>query len=315
MSNFYAVVPMWILANKELTPLEKLLCSVISGLSEQSGFCYATNEKLGDFLGISDGAAKKALGRLTNKKIVRNIGNKFDRKLILNFIENSLEAKGQNVPLDETKGQIDTLKGQNVPFSSIIYTNYNNSASELHETSSFFDEFWKIYPRKSNKSAAQKKFNRFSAKKQKEIITLTRYFANDMQGRSEEYIPMATTYLNQERYHDYRQEHYKEKSEISQPKEGAEIETGNSDTALEEFAGKVLALVNMYRAATTDAEAEALNAKSYESFAIAKEGAPQKMFSEAELEVLQEVGADIKGFSELEWQDGEIKRLLKGYVC
>lgn len=314
MANFYAVVPMWILGSNELTPLDKLLCSIISGLSEQSGYCYASNEKLGEFLGISDGAAKKALSRLTSKEIVKNIGNKFDRKLILTFIENSQDTKGQIIPLDDTKGQNDTSKGQNIPFSSIIYTNNNiDGATELHDRD-FFEQFWKIYPRKSNKSAAKQKFNRLNAKKQQNIITLTYYFADAMKDRTEEFIPMATTYLNQERYLDYEQEHLKDKSEILQPKEGAENEDNNG-SALEALADKVLKLVKMYRGAKSDSEAQAMNERGYESFKLSKEGAAEQMFSDAELEVLTEVGADIKGFCEFEWQDGEIKRLLKGYVC
>lgn len=196
----------------------------------------------------------------------------------------------------------------------ITNTNSLSCSSELNDTSSFFEQFWKIYPRKSNKSAAKQKFNRLNAKKQQNIITLTHYFADAMKDRTEEFIPMATTYLNQERYLDYEQEHLKNKSEILQSKEGAENEDSNSSD-LEALVDKVLKLVKMYRGAKSDSEAQAMNERGYESFKLSKEGAAEQMFSDAELEVLAEVGADIKGFCEFEWQDGEIKRLLKGYVC
>lgn len=314
MSNYYAVVPMWLLQHEGLTPLDKLLASVISGLSEKNGYCYASNSKLGEILLISEVAAQKALSRLIAKKIVKNTGNKFDRKLILSFIENSQDTNSQNVCFSSTNSQNVLTNSQNVCSSSIYNTKYNDSASELHNTSSFFEQFWKIYPRKTNKSAAKQKFNRLNTKKQQNIIALTHYFADAMKDRTEEFIPMATTYLNQERYLDYEQEHLKNKSEILQPKEGAENEESNSSD-LEALVDKVLKLVKMYRGAKSDSEAQAMNKRGYESFALSKEGAVEQMFSDVELGVLKEVGADIKGFSELEWQDGEIKRLLKGYVC
>lgn len=300
---------------KGLTPSERILCGFISSLSQKHGYCYASNAKLAEYIGISNDAVRKVLSRLIAKNIVKNIGNKFDRKLILTFTENSQDRNGQNVLLEETNGQIDTSNGQNA-LSSSIYNNkkYISSLTESNDID-FFNEFWKIYPRKSNKSAAQKKFNGLSAKKQEHIITLTRYFADAMKDRTEEFIPMATTYLNQERYLDYEQENVSKKSEILQPKEGAELQESGNDV-LDALVSKVLKLVEMYRAAKSDEEAKKLNAKTYESFNLAKEGmAVESFFSSAELAVLKEVGADIKAFAEYEWRDGEIKRLLKGYVC
>jgi len=192
-----------------------------------------------------------------------------------------------------------------------INTNSLSCATELHDTNTLFEEFWKLYPRKSNKSAAKKKFNHLSTTKQKHIITLTHYFLDAMKDRSEEFIPMATTYLNQERYLDYEQEHLKSKSEISQPKEGTENKDAGVDE-LESFTQKVLTLVKMYKETQDKAT---LNQRSYESFKIIKEGVKHEMFTTAEIAVLQTIGADIKAFTELEWQDGEIKRLLKGYIC
>lgn len=196
----------------------------------------------------------------------------------------------------------------------ITNTNSLSSSNKLNDTY-FFDTFWEIYPRKSNKAAAKKKFNRLSAKKQKEILLLTRYFANEMKDKAQEYIPMATTYLNQERYLDYVQENLSQKSNFGQPKEGAEFFESSESVGSDVLSGKILKLVEMYRETDDDVAANALNLRAFESFMLAKEGAAESMFSDAELKVLQEVGADIKDFSELEWQEGEIKRLLRGYVC
>ena len=304
MSSFYAVVPMWILESKELTPLEKLLCSVISGLSEKSGFCYAANEKLSLYLGISEEAARKALGRLISKNIVKNIGNKFDRKLVLSFIENSQDRNGQNHPFEDRNGQNVLSNGQNHPFASIIYQNNNISSSAEPNDIDFFDQFWEIYPRKSNKLTAKKKFERLSAKKQQQIIQLTYAFANDMRslGRSEEHILLPTTYLNQERYLDYEQE--QKAVQILPPKEGA-------DLALERLVRKIKVLVEKYRKLDEDGRA-ALDARSYESFKTAEHN---PFFEDSELEALKRAEARISDYADVEFQEGEIKRMMRGFVC
>lgn len=193
----------------------------------------------------------------------------------------------------------------------IINTNLITNTKSI---SSLFDDFWNIYPRKSVKNAARKKFDRLSSLKQREIIALTRYFAHEMKDKPQEYIPMATTYLNQERYLDYEQELPKEKSDILQPKEGAEMQE-NSGVAIDALVGKILKLVKMYRGNRDFDARVALNERSYESFQLSKDGGSERMFSDEELEVLGAFEMDIKGFSECEWQDGEIKRLIKGFVC
>jgi hypothetical protein len=190
-------------------------------------------------------------------------------------------------------------------------TNYISSSTKSNDLD-FFEEFWKIYPRKSNRSAAQKKFNRLNPKKQQHIIALTRYFADDMQGKSQEYILMATTYLNQERYLDYEQT--QPTSEILQTKEGAEVQDCSSEV-LDALSGKVLKLVKMYQALEDEQAKSAFDERGLRSFRLSKNGVSEQLFSVAELEVLKEVGASVKEFSELEWRVGEIRKMLKGYVC
>jgi hypothetical protein len=133
-----------------------------------------------------------------------------------------------------------------------------------------------------------------------------------MQGKSQEYILMATTYLNQERYLDYEQT--QPTSEILQTKEGAEVQDCSSDV-LDALSGKVLKLVKMYQALEDEQAKSAFDERVLESFRLSKDGAAEQLFSVVELGVLKEVGVGIKEFSELEWRAGEIRKMLKGYVC
>jgi hypothetical protein len=68
-----------------------------------------------------------------------------------------------------------------------------------------FESFWKIYPRKEGKKAAEKAFRKISEIHYpaiaRDIAMRLRTGAWDA-GRAKQYIPHASTYLNQERWED-----------------------------------------------------------------------------------------------------------------
>jgi len=76
----------------------------------------------------------------------------------------------------------------------------NNQMNKQEEKSSIlFDEFWKVYPRKESKIAAEKFWLKFTPDEQSKAIT-------DCQKRYEQserkFIPHASTYLNGKRWED-----------------------------------------------------------------------------------------------------------------
>ena len=86
------------------------------------------------------------------------------------------------------------------------HNNNISSATEVAHTPSedSFDEFWKIYPIKKNKIRAKKIWER---KKCSTIVTLIckdilNRLANEAQWQDIEFIPHASTYLNNERWND-----------------------------------------------------------------------------------------------------------------
>lgn len=71
---------------------------------------------------------------------------------------------------------------------------------EAHDDADDFDDFWKLYPRKTAKKPAAQKWARMSKRdKQSALDHLRRKPYADTEGQ---YIPHATTYLNQERWND-----------------------------------------------------------------------------------------------------------------
>ncbi len=68
----------------------------------------------------------------------------------------------------------------------------------------FFEQFWDSYPRKQNKTKAQKVWKNKKLDKQLHIILedLAKRKLDDHQWKTKQFIPLATTYLNGERWND-----------------------------------------------------------------------------------------------------------------
>lgn len=60
------------------------------------------------------------------------------------------------------------------------------------------------------------------------------------------------------------------------------------------------------------AKAAEFISREYVSFQTTNEG---ELFNASELEALKEFGASLRSLNEFEWQEGEIKRAMKGFLC
>ena len=82
-------------------------------------------------------------------------------------------------------------------------TNHNNQS--IYTIA--FDEFWSVYPRRPN-SSKKDAFAKFKKALTKitalELIQITELFAKSMVNKDPQYIPHASTWLNQERYMDLK---------------------------------------------------------------------------------------------------------------
>jgi len=84
-------------------------------------------------------------------------------------------------------------------------TNHNNQS--IYTIA--FDEFWSVYPRRPNSSKkdAFSKYKKAITKiSEQELLKLTKQFAKTMVNKDPQYIPHASTWLNQERFADLMDE-------------------------------------------------------------------------------------------------------------
>ena len=68
--NWYAVLPANILLNRDLSDKQKLLIALISNLSNERGYCFASNKYLGECLGCSESTIKDNIKILADKNIL-----------------------------------------------------------------------------------------------------------------------------------------------------------------------------------------------------------------------------------------------------
>ena len=84
---------------------------------------------------------------------------------------------------------------------------YKPETEERHTTvekEDFFDDFWKIYPKKSGKEKAKTSWKNLTKKERGEVFNdLPKRIKSDQWKKDNgQYIPNATTYLNQKRWND-----------------------------------------------------------------------------------------------------------------
>jgi len=86
----YQVISNSLLRSKNLSDTDKIVLSVIFGLSEQKGYCWATNKQLAEYLGKSISSVRKniyklnEIGVLTTELLRDNTGQVIERRLYIN---------------------------------------------------------------------------------------------------------------------------------------------------------------------------------------------------------------------------------------
>ena len=80
----FSVIPTEIIINKEISSTEKLLYAVISSLTNEKGYCWASNQYLGDLIGISERHASRSINKLLQEQLIEvDIKDNSKRKIPL----------------------------------------------------------------------------------------------------------------------------------------------------------------------------------------------------------------------------------------
>ena len=103
-----------------------------------------------------------------------------------------------------TKQSESTIQSIDSINKQYTYNNIHNTSIEIQDAEIIefsFDDFWSLYPNKTNKKKAQEKFSKLTKEQKQKIELHLPYFINNKPFKDYNH-PHAITYLNQERYND-----------------------------------------------------------------------------------------------------------------
>lgn len=170
--NWYAVITANVLLSKEISSTQKLLIALIGNLSNEKGYCYATNAYLAECLdvspitisqNISDLEDKGFVGRVIYYNETKNVEQRF-----LTLIEKPIPPPLKtNTPLLENHNPppIKNLKGNNKVFKNKPNNKYYTILSEQK-----FERFWDLYDKKQDMQKCKDKFCKLSEQEQNRIL-------------------------------------------------------------------------------------------------------------------------------------------------
>lgn len=163
--GYYAIIPAIVRYNKKLTGNAKLLYGEITALTNEKGFCWATNQYFAELYGVSNKSISLWIKQLKEEKLIttklnykensKEIANRFIWLLPLpmdgEFYENFPTPMENNFPTSPQKGN-DPME-ENVKENNTFNNTINNYIYKDD-----FELIWKSYPKKTLKQKAYQQF-------------------------------------------------------------------------------------------------------------------------------------------------------------
>ena len=187
----------WASEQEAGTSTNKLLLLLLANYADQDFTCFPSIKKLAVMAECGESTVRRSLKDLAKRDLIA--------------IQTRFEPYGERC---RQTSNIYTLRGfQNETHPPVKLTPAPLSKSTGDITSHInqsiytisFDEFWSAYPRRPNSSKkdAFAKYKKAITKiSEQELLKLTKQFAKTMVNKDPQYIPHASTWLNQERFAD-----------------------------------------------------------------------------------------------------------------
>lgn len=222
MANYYAVIPANVRYDKDLTANAKLLFGEISALTNEKGFCWASNEYFAELYNVSTRSITTWISQLAKKNYiyvkVNTSGDKYERIIRLvsrveeNFPgSNFPEGVEENFKNDGRK--LPQAQEENFYKNNTLINNTNNTTINItkrknnSELDNEFETLWRLYPKKQGKANAKKSYlaARKGNKHSYETIENGLYRYIDylkVQGTEEKFIMHGSTWFNGQKWLD-----------------------------------------------------------------------------------------------------------------
>ena len=153
----------------------------------KNGSCFATNKYFAEFFDISRTRISEVISSLISKGFLK--------------AEYTMAGRRTLIPYSE---KVETPHKEKLkPPSTKVETVLNNTNISTDINNVLFEEWWKTYPIKKNKKKSLLAFNNLARRNKNE---LQKMLDDDLQARykdtEKKYIPLASTYINGERWND-----------------------------------------------------------------------------------------------------------------
>jgi hypothetical protein len=209
--GYWAVLPAAVRYDPQLPPSAKILYAEISALTDQRGFCFASNDYFQKLFQISDRTLQRLFKSLQKNGYIRiqDGDGGAGRRKIYAGINPLAENPDKNVGVTPTKmsgSNNNSIENNNPPTSPPGGERAKTPKKEPSWKPKRFAGFWNFYPKSAHKSkqAAIKAWDQL--KPSDELIdeiakALRRQMATDQWKRGIG-IPYPSTYLRQRRWED-----------------------------------------------------------------------------------------------------------------
>jgi len=148
--NWYAVLPAKILLSKELTDKQKLLIALVSNLSNERGYCFASNRYLGECLDCSESTIKDHLKKLEGLGLLGRIvklkqnGEVEFRSLVINI--DIHQPENTTTPAEKlTHPPAEKLAHNNKEYNNKVNKIYNGKDAFVGRVNEFRDKLGNQY--------------------------------------------------------------------------------------------------------------------------------------------------------------------------
>ena len=191
-ANYYAIIPANVRYDKDLSPNAKMLYGEITALSNEQGYCWATNSYFANLYNVTNRAISRWIAQLMEKGYISSVvtyknGTKEidSRKL---YIGNTPIDKNVHTPIDKN------VQDNNTSINNININIYSaNDAQDI----------WELYPNKKGKAQAMKKIPKLLETLGKDVLSeCVKKYSAEVKGKDKQFILNGSTFFNG-RYEDY----------------------------------------------------------------------------------------------------------------
>lgn len=198
--NYYAIIPANVRYDKDLSPNAKLLYGEMTALSNEKGYCWATNSYFANLYNVKNETISRLVSQLIKKGyissviIYKNGTKEIDSRRL--YIGNIPIDENINTPIDEN---INTPIDEKVKENNTIY---NNTINNIYSSNDAQD-IWKLYPNKKGKAQAMKKIPKLLETLGKDVLAeCVKKYSAEVKGKDKQFILNGSTFFNG-RYEDY----------------------------------------------------------------------------------------------------------------